>query len=106
MKKLILIITLATFFGLNAQEVSPYYPAKNKVNDPYYFTSQITYFDLNYISNNISEFLTYRLNMVVEKDDDTKAYWDKEVTTGRLKRAFIDLSPRVTSTLTSEVFSR
>lgn len=28
---------------------------------------------------------------VFEKDDDTKAYWDREVTTGRLKRTFIDL---------------
>lgn len=28
---------------------------------------------------------------VFEKDDETKAYWDKEVTTGRLKRSFTDL---------------
>jgi uncharacterized protein with ParB-like and HNH nuclease domain len=28
---------------------------------------------------------------VFEKDDDTKKYWDLEITTGRLKRAFIDL---------------
>lgn len=28
---------------------------------------------------------------VFEKDDDTKNYWDKTVTTGRLKRTFIDL---------------
>lgn len=57
---------------VNAQEVSPFYPAKNVVNDPYDFTSQITYFDMNYISNNISEFLTYRMNMAVVKSDDSK----------------------------------
>ncbi|HQQ20988.1 MAG TPA: DUF262 domain-containing HNH endonuclease family protein [Bacteroidales bacterium] len=28
---------------------------------------------------------------IFEKDDETKIYWDKEVTTGRLKRTFIDL---------------
>ncbi len=28
---------------------------------------------------------------VFEQDDETKLYWDKEVTTGRLKRTFIDL---------------
>ncbi|SDK92760.1 Uncharacterized conserved protein, contains ParB-like and HNH nuclease domains [Pedobacter sp. ok626] len=28
---------------------------------------------------------------IFEKDDETKNYWDKEITTGRLKRTFIDL---------------
>ena len=28
---------------------------------------------------------------VFEKDDDTKKYWDREITTGRLSRTFIDL---------------
>ncbi len=28
---------------------------------------------------------------VFEKDDETKNYWDREITTGRLKRTFIDL---------------
>lgn len=28
---------------------------------------------------------------IFEKNDETKIYWDKEITTGRLKRAFIDL---------------
>ena len=27
---------------------------------------------------------------IFEKDDDTKAYWDQEITTGRMKRSFID----------------
>ena len=76
MKK-ILLLTLLTFsLFIQAQEVSPYYPAKNNVTDPFNFTSQLTYFDLNYISNNISEFLTYRMNMVVEKEDDSKLLFD------------------------------
>ncbi len=29
--------------------------------------------------------------MFFEKDDETKNYWDREITTGRLKRTFIDL---------------
>lgn len=57
---------------MKAQEVSPYYPAKNVVNDPFEFTSQITYFDMNYITNNISEFLSFRMNMTVVKSDDSK----------------------------------
>lgn len=28
---------------------------------------------------------------IFEKNDDTKTYWDKEITTGRLRRTFIDL---------------
>lgn len=28
---------------------------------------------------------------IFEKDDETKNYWDREITTGRLKRTFIDL---------------
>jgi uncharacterized protein with ParB-like and HNH nuclease domain len=28
---------------------------------------------------------------IFEKDDETKNYWDKEITTGRLRRTFIDL---------------
>lgn len=28
---------------------------------------------------------------IFEKDDETKIYWDKEITTGRLRRTFIDL---------------
>lgn len=28
---------------------------------------------------------------IFEKDDETKSYWDREITTGRLRRTFIDL---------------
>lgn len=38
----------------------------------------------------ISTYNTYWKN-VFEKDDETKNYWDLEITTGRLKRTFIDL---------------
>ena len=38
----------------------------------------------------ISTYNTYWKN-VFEKDDETKNYWDFEITTGRLKRTFIDL---------------
>jgi len=46
----------------------------------------------NYFFNRdeISTYDTYWKN-VFEKDDETKSYWDREITTGRLKRAFIDL---------------
>ncbi|ETT65650.1 DUF262 domain-containing HNH endonuclease family protein [Paenibacillus sp. FSL H8-0457] len=40
--------------------------------------------------NDIAEYEKYWLN-VFEKDDETKEYWDREVTTGRLKRTFTDL---------------
>lgn len=76
MKKTLLFISLFLSFASNAQEVSPYYPAKGNFKSPYYFTSQFSYFDLNYISNNISEFLTYRLNMVINKDDSSKLLKD------------------------------
>lgn len=46
----------------------------------------------NYFFNRdeISTYNTYWKN-VFEKDEDTKNYWDREITAGRLKREFIDL---------------
>ncbi len=40
--------------------------------------------------NDMAKYRTYWLD-VFERDDETKEYWDREVTTGRLKRTFIDL---------------
>ncbi|MGI5851224.1 MAG: DUF262 domain-containing protein [Caldicoprobacterales bacterium] len=40
--------------------------------------------------NDIEAYNKYWLD-VFEKDDEIKEYWDKEITTGRLKRTFIDL---------------
>lgn len=40
--------------------------------------------------NEISTYETYWKN-IFEKNEETKQYWDREITTGRLKRAFIDL---------------
>lgn len=40
--------------------------------------------------NNISDYQIY-WQEIFEKDEDTKDYWDQEVTTGRIKRTFIDL---------------
>lgn len=46
----------------------------------------------NYFFNRdeISTYNTYWKN-VFEKDEETKNYWDREITAGRLKREFIDL---------------
>lgn len=40
--------------------------------------------------NDLASYQTYWFE-VFEKDEDTKAYWDQEVTTGRFRRTFIDL---------------
>ena len=40
--------------------------------------------------DNIGMYESYWKN-IFETDDDTKEYWDTEITTGRLKRTFIDL---------------
>jgi uncharacterized protein with ParB-like and HNH nuclease domain len=40
--------------------------------------------------NDIADYKKYWLE-IFEKDDETKEYWDREITTGRLKRTFIDL---------------
>ena len=40
--------------------------------------------------NNESDYQKYWYNMF-EKDDDTKTYWNREITTGRSKRSMIDL---------------
>ena len=74
-KSHIIFFFLLSFF-VQSQEVSPYYPSKHVVSDPYDFTSQITYFDMNYITNNISEFLSVRMNMAVTKSDNSKLLHD------------------------------
>jgi uncharacterized protein with ParB-like and HNH nuclease domain len=40
--------------------------------------------------NDLTEYETY-WKSVFEKEDETKDYWDREITTGRLRRTFIDL---------------
>lgn len=40
--------------------------------------------------NDIKKYEEFWKN-IFEKDDDTKEYWDREITTGRMKRTFIDL---------------
>lgn len=40
--------------------------------------------------NNLSDYQLY-WEAIFEKDEETRAYWDREVTTGRIKRTFIDL---------------
>jgi uncharacterized protein with ParB-like and HNH nuclease domain len=40
--------------------------------------------------NEISTYEVYWKN-IFEKNEETKQYWDREITTGRIKRAFIDL---------------
>lgn len=59
MKKLLLLFLLSASFSGKSQEVSPFYPAKYVGEQRFGFTSQMTYFDLNFISINVSEFLTY-----------------------------------------------
>ncbi len=46
----------------------------------------------NYFFNrdDVEDYKTYWEN-VFEKDDETKNYWDREITAGRLRRTFIDL---------------
>lgn len=78
MKIKTLLVSLLMLFGtiLQAQEISPYYPCKNTISNPYYFSSQITYFDMNTICDNISDFLLYRMNMDVSKRDHSKLLHD------------------------------
>ena len=40
--------------------------------------------------NDLEDYETY-WKSVFEKDDETKNYWDREITAGRLRRTFIDL---------------
>ncbi len=72
MKKLLLIVALLFAAFTQAQEVSPYYPAKYTGELLGGFTSQMTYFDSNFIINNVSDVLLYRMNMGIEKRDDSK----------------------------------
>lgn len=69
------LFLFASFLG-RSQEVSPFYPAKYVGDKPARFTSQMTYFDLNFISIHVSEFLTYKMAMDIEKTDSSKLLHD------------------------------
>ena len=70
MKKIILFLLFAT--TIFAQEVSPYYPAVYTGDDPAKFSSQLTYFDSNFIVNRVSDFIYYNMAMTLESSDDSK----------------------------------
>ncbi len=44
-----------------------------------------------FFSRNESDYYNKFWKNIFEKDDETKNYWDREITTGRVKRTFIDL---------------
>lgn len=97
MKKLLLLFLLSASFSGKSQEVSPFYPAKYVGERRFGFTSQMTYFDLNFININVSEFLTYKMLMDIEKTDSSKllhdggkliiSYSDRFAQSGSLKLA-------------------
>lgn len=64
---------MTSFLG-NSQEVSPFYPAKYVGERGFGFTSQMTYFDLNFISGNVSEFLNFRMAMAIQKQTVLKCF--------------------------------
>ena len=55
-----------------------------------YFFNRNDLKDYFFNRNDLKDYKTY-WKSVFEKDDETKNYWDKEITAGRLKRTFIDL---------------
>lgn len=75
MKKIIIFLLFYNF-TLFAQEVSPYYPAKYIGENPSEFTSQLTYFDSNFICNKVSDFIHYKMAMTVDSSNDSKLLYD------------------------------
>ena len=69
-----------------SQEVSPFYPAKYIGDNPARFTSQMTYFDLNFMNTRTSEFLYHKMAMDVEKSDASKLAHDG----GKLTTIYVD----------------
>jgi hypothetical protein len=76
MHKILLSIVILTSFIAQSQEVSPYYPAKYVGEKGAGFTSQMTYFDLNFISSNVSDFLMSKMLMNIENTDSSKMLFD------------------------------
>lgn len=75
MKKIVALLFLYSICSF-AQEVSPYYPAKYVGENPSDFSSQLTYFDSNFIVNKVSDFIYYRMAMKLESSDDSKLLYN------------------------------
>jgi len=86
MNKILLLFFLMTSLLAKSQEVSPFYPAKYIGDNPARFTSQMTYFDLNFMNTRTSEFLYYKMAMNVEKSDAAKLLHDG----GKLTTTYVD----------------
>ena len=86
MKNILFFFFLLTPFLGNSQEVSPFYPAKYIGDKPARFTSQMTYFDLNFINTHVSEFLNFKMAMAIQKTDSSKLLHEG----GKLTVAYID----------------
>jgi len=86
MNKILLLFFLMTSLLAKSQEVSPFYPAKYIGDNPARFTSQMTYFDLNFMNTRTSEFLYHKMAMDVEKSDASKLAHDG----GKLTTTYVD----------------
>ncbi|ENG5660777.1 hypothetical protein FPG87_12465 [Flavobacterium psychrophilum] len=90
MKKLLLliVITLFSFTGF-AQKIYPFYP--NLPIDDYQYLTQITYYDLNHVSNRITKFLYANNNM---DDVPDKNIYNLKDGVGTITMPYIEMSSR------------
>ena len=89
MKKLILLLILQVASVCNAQKIYPSYPGVPI--DDYPYLTQITYYDLNYISNRITKFL-YANNNMNELPD--KNIYNLKDGVGTITMPYIEMSSR------------
>lgn len=86
MKTVLLSFFLLISFLGSSQEVSPFYPAKYIGDKPARFTSQMTYFDLNFINTHVGEFLNFKMAMSIEETDSSKLTHNG----GKLTTVYVD----------------
>ncbi|AMO19425.1 hypothetical protein [Flavobacterium columnare] len=89
MKKLILILILQVASVCNAQKIYPSYPGVPI--DDYPYLTQITYYDLNYVSNRITKFLYANNNM---NDLPDKNIYNLKDGVGTITMPYIEMSSR------------
>lgn len=87
MKKLLLLLLITTF--VQAQKIYPSYPGVPI--DDYPYLTQITYYDLNYVSNRITKFLYANNNM---NDLSDKNIYNLKDGVGTITMPYIEMSSR------------
>lgn len=87
MKKIALILVLITSANSYAQKISPYFPEPFLTSSSNKYQTQISYFDLNFVTLKLQDYMSYNFAMTL---NDEKMKYELKDGKGDITFAFID----------------